>query len=71
MTESFCPLASVLCHLTYRSGKGCADGDALRKTADTRCLRLSLLDAQRIQTNERRTSVLPRPSSVLRFPERR
>ena len=33
MTE---PLSVV----RYRSGKGCADGDALRKTADTRCLRL-------------------------------
>jgi len=66
MTESFCPLASVLCHLTYRSGKGCADGDALRKTADTRCLRLSLLESPK-----KRSSDICHPTSVFRHPERR
>ena len=74
MTE---PLSVV----RYRSGKGCADGGALRRTVDRRRTteRPSLATDsasrcwidQRIQTNERRTFVLRRPSSVLRFPERR
>ena len=55
MTE---PLSVV----RYRSGKGCADGDALRKTADTRCLRLVC----RISENsDQRAKNFRPPSSVL------
>jgi hypothetical protein len=51
-------MTEALSVVRYRSGKGCADGDALRKTADTRCLRLSLLDAQKKDLNPR-SSLIP------------